>query len=192
MEYVVDLTVFGEMLESMGDLVEEDASDPGDMPLWGENAELGVVENTKQLRSITGISKVKVIDEEYKSVVSFKFKDLEALNKALNILMADTTGATHVFFDLNGGVLSRRHNAKTEMNSSFLPDDMNTDENSGAEVLQSMKYKISMQGPSLAKGEKIEGVDITNISKNKVLVETNFQTISENPEALNLMFNVDD
>ena len=187
MEYVVDMSAFGEMVESMGDAVGDEPSKLDDLIL-SDDEKLSVLENPDELESIKGISKVKVVEEAYKSVVSFKFKDIVSLNAAMNIIMPDTTGVIHTFFELDGQVLKRIHNPNTDMNSSLTNGMDSSEEESASELLRSMKYKIRVKGPEMSISGEADDVAITSISEKETLVETNFQILAEDPKALNIDF----
>jgi hypothetical protein len=82
MEYKVDMS---EMMEKMQALMGDAA---GEMPA---NENSGFTKAKENLLTIPGISGIKMSEDAKKGIysMSFKFKNIDALNKALNYLMMD-------------------------------------------------------------------------------------------------------
>ena len=141
----------------------------------------------KQHRPLKSRLIIQTRETSLRTVVSeFKFKNIEALNAALNVLMPDSTGVSHTFFSLNDQVLQRKHNHRSELGSSLADKD---DEGSG-EFLKSMKYKINVKGPRVTASGAGDEVEVTEVSKKEVHVATNFKVIAEDPDALNMRFSM--
>lgn len=186
MEYVVDLSEMGSLMESFGDMGE------------GGNKDLGVMEMSEQvesLKSIPGIRKVK-LDTKKKWIqrVSFSFKDIASLNSALNVLMSDSTNTQHEFFRWEGSTLVRTNNRHAhELGANMAK----SDENEGAEgedgamkmgdMLESMKYRYSFKfKQAIATSTCASGVNKESVSRKEVRLDTDFAVIGRDPEALDL------
>ena len=191
MAYTIDMTEMGEMLDSMSDMVGDDESKDDDSPdlgaLMDGDGDMKFLDGKEDLEKIPGISKVKVVEEEYKGTISFAFKNIEALNAALNVIQPDTTGEAHTFFTLEKGVLKRMHNTRSEMSSDL--GDSEEDEMS-AGFLKAMKYNIVVKSKVVNPIASDSEAAITQVSKKEVRVESNMKQVSEDPNTLNLTFDL--
>ncbi|HNU57266.1 MAG TPA: hypothetical protein PKN30_11810, partial [Flavobacteriales bacterium] len=136
MEYVVDMSQFGEMMkafESMGD-----GKDKGKKPDGLDKLDLK--DEMAALKSIPGIKKVKVKSkDEYVQRLSFAFADLTALNAALNVLLKDTTGQENTFFTWEGNTLVRKSNGHARNIGLGMGDDEEGSDSTGTgEILSTM------------------------------------------------------
>jgi len=191
MSYVVDMTEMGEMMDSFSDdmeaaggsVEETEAKDPfNDIPMSGL---------ADSLRTVPGISKVKYEqDGEYYYKITYAFKDLVALNKALNILMSEKEQTTdHVFFRREGNKLIRTHNESAEeLGNEFADGEEGGEE--AMEMLKMMKYEMSYKFK-----EELEDVQC-NISEGAVLndnnksyeLKTDFSVIDTKEGSLDITF----
>ncbi len=191
MEYVVDLSEMGGLMESFGEMGE------------GGSKDLGVMEMSEQvqtLKSIPGIRKVKLNNKKkWIQRVSFSFKDVAALNSALNVLMPDSTNAQHEFFRWDGATLVRTNNRHAHDLGASLAK---TDENEGADgeesamkmtdILASMKYKYSFKfADGIAANTAAEGVNKETVSRKAMRFDTDFSVIGRDPKALDLTIQLD-
>lgn len=192
MEYVIDLSELGEMMKSFSDMGGDDGAktDEG----------LGTMDMNEEvaaLKSIPGISKVKLdTKKEWVQRVKFSFKDVTALNAALNVLMPDSSGQPHTFFAWEGGTLVRTNNHHAyEIGAGMARGDA-MDEDDGEDggedldmsaMLASMKYKYSFkfQQP-LEKTSAAEGMLVEPEGTKEVALSTDFAVISRDPKALDL------
>ena len=194
MEYVIDMSTMKELMDSMegafgGDEGGEDgaANDDGEL-------DMDLTENVDALKGIPGISKVKVDDkEDWVRRISFKFKDLDALNQALNVLMPDSTGTPHTFFHWEGNTLVRTNNR----HALELGEEMGADENAEDEadmqgLLESMKYRYSFAFRNdITDVQVLDGVTRTDDGDRKVALATDWSVITDDPKALDLRISLD-
>ena len=193
MEYVIDMSVMKELMDSMeGDFGEE--GEDGKEGSGGEDLDMDLTENVDALKGISGISGVKVDDkEDWVRKIKFKFKDLDALNKALNVLMPDSTGTPHTFFRWEGNTLVRTNNR----HALELGEEMGADENAEDEadmkgLLESMKYRYSFAFRNdISDVAVANGVQRTDDGTRKVALATDWSVITEDPDALDLRISLD-
>lgn len=190
MQYVVDLSEMGSLMESFDAM--------GDANKDGKEEGMGAMDMSKQveaIKSIPGIRKVK-LDTKVKWVqkVSFTFKDVQALNSALNALMRDSTGIAHEFFRWEGSTLVRTNNAHAyELGAGMAKGDGSEDVDTEGEgldmstMLASMKYKYSFKfDRPIVACEPAAGVNKERPKANKILLDTDFSVISRDRNALDL------
>lgn len=183
MEYVVDLSAIGEMMEAFDDLGGDDPSEEG-----AGDDKLELVKDLDELSNIEGIKKVKVVDEDMISRISFAFDGIESLNKALNVIMPDSTGAEHTFFTMDGSVIKRHHNHRSELGNDMGEDD---GEVKSAEMLESMKYRVFVKGsPAVQLSGAGSEVAVTRKSKKEVELEADFKILGDDPEALDIQLDL--
>ena len=191
MEYVVDLSEMGSLMESFGEMGE------------GDNKKIGIMEMSEQvetLKSIPGIRKVKLNNKKkWIQRVSFSFKDIASLNSALNVLMPDSTGTQHEFFRWDGATLVRTNNRHAhDLGASMTK----TDEAQGEEgeesamkmsdILSSMKYKYSFKfAEGVVSNTAAEGVNKETVSRKALRFDTDFSVIGRDPKALDLTIQLD-
>jgi hypothetical protein len=182
MEYVVDMSALAEMMEAFEDMGSgEDGGESTD-------DKLELVKDLDELESLDGISKVHLTDEKLVSRVSFRFDGIESLNKALNVLMPDSTGAEHTFFTMDGHTIKRIHNNRSELGNDMADKDEEVD---STEMLRSMKYRIFVKGsPAVQVSGYGDEVAVTRESKKQVTMEADFKMLDENPSALNVQFDL--
>lgn len=175
MEYVVDMSPMAEIMKGFGD----GKSEPMDS---GSKAKL------EQLRAMEGVKKVKLKREKegYVERISFTFTDLAALNRALNVLMPDSTGVQQTFFTWEGNTLVRANNRFAEGlgNEMVGTDSTSTDI---AEVLKSMHYKYNFKfARNIVDADLAEGVLREAPGAREMKVHTDWSVIMKDPKALDL------
>lgn len=187
MTYVVDMSELGSMMESFSESGEAGSgmADVGAMDMSRE---------VEALKVIPGVGKVK-LDGRKKWVqrISFDFKDVDALNAALNELMRDSSGVRQEFFRWEGTTLVRTNNRHAyELGAGLArgQDDGEEDEEEEAldmsMMLESMKYKYSFKFASdIVQVEPAPGVNRQQKGRELVL-DTDFAVIGADPNALDL------
>lgn len=196
MSYVVDMSEMGALLESFGDgKKSKEEEDPmGNMDLSG---------HADGLKNLVGVSKVKV-DKSKKWVqrISFAFKDIDALNRALAQLMPDSSGVAHEYFHWEDGTLVRTNN-RHQFNLTSTIANTDTDEDEASEdgeeeeqfdmatLLSSMKYNYSFKFQ-----ENVGTVEAGTLVQEKpgskeVRLSTDWGVISKDPKALDLRIALD-
>ncbi len=190
MEYVVDMSELGEMMSTLGEMSEE-SGDGGGMEDMGT---MDMSEEVEALKQIPGIKKVKLNSkQEWVQRLSFSFKDLDALNAALNALMPDSTGTAYTFFTREGNTLVRKNNGHAYELGAGMAKDKDADgvnDEDGmdlAAMLESMKYRYSFTfAQDIADIRVADGVSKENTSSREVRMETDFGVIGKDPKALDL------
>jgi hypothetical protein len=212
MEYVVDMRELGELMASFG-------GGEGDSKKKGGKDDMGNFDMSAQvaaLKALPGISKVK-LDGKKKWVqrLSFSFKDVTSLNRALNELMKDSSNTRHEFFRWEGNTLVRTNNDHARMIGASMgggggaevlddPDAEETEvveaaegEDDGEEVegegfdtamfLEGMKYKYSFKfAEAVGEVGRADGMVQEKPSARELRMNTDFGYISREPAALDL------
>lgn len=104
MEFVIDMSELKTMMEALDD----GKGGKGGPDLDGGSMEMK--DELDGLKAVPGISKVKHSNKDWVQKVSFRFKDIDALNGALNVLMPDSSGVQQRFFHWEGSTLVRTNN----------------------------------------------------------------------------------
>ncbi len=182
MEYVVDMSAVAELmkgLEGLGDGKAKDA--PSDA--------MDLVQDGAALKAIPGIRKVKIKKEKdgYVQRLRFAFKDLVALNAALNVLMPDSSGRPTEFFRWEGNTLVRTNNRHAiELGSDLAEEDADSTGNALA-ILESMQYKYSFTfARPVADAAVQEGMEKEAPNAKELRFGTNWSMITQRPEVLDL------
>jgi hypothetical protein len=190
MEYVVDLSELGELMKSFKDLeADKDKSDDG-------MGQLDLVDDLDRLKGLPGISKVKLNKKEWVQRISFSFKDINALNAALNQLLPDSTGQAHTFFAWDGNTLVRTNNQHArEVGAGMSEKEPGEEGEEGMDMsamLGTMKYKYSFTfAQPVANTEAAEGMTRENPKPKVVKLSTDWGAISKDPAALDLRIALD-
>lgn len=183
MEYVVDLGALGELMKSMKEMGDKDAKKDGGMD------ELDLADEVDKLKSVPGIKKVKMKQEKdgFVQRISFSFKDIDALNGALNVLMPDSTGKKENFFRWEGNTLVRTNNRHAEELGGDMSDKEDNDSLDMTGMLRSMQYKYSFAFADEVTGtDVVEGMTKESPSAKKVALSTDWSVIMKDPRALDL------
>ncbi len=187
LEYVIDMSDFAEIMKAMEGASESMGEDEG-------LGEMDLKEEALLLKGIPGISKVKTKTEQdgFVQRLSFKFKDLNALNQALSVLQKDSASTPHSFYAWDGSTLVRTGNGfASEVGSDLAVDEDSTDAVDPSSILKSMHYKFSFTFPT-AVGEVAiaEGVVREDPSPKQLKLDTDWSVIMNDPKALDLRINV--
>jgi len=192
MEYVVDLSEMGVLMESFSEMGEGSKDDKGQ----GMGAmEMGP--QVEALKSVPGISKVKLnTKKKWVQRISFSFKNVTALNAALNELMRDSSGTKYEFFRWEGETLVRTNNKHAyELGAGMAKGEVDPDAEEGEEgmdmsaILETMKYKYSFKfARDIVTTSSAEGVAKQAVGSKAVQLETDFAVIGRDPMALDLRF----
>lgn len=193
MEYVVDMSELGELISAFDAI---DSTGEGATP--GQLNTLDMDEEVKALKAINGIKKVKLVKKErWVQRLQFGFKDIEALNAALNVLMPDSSGVPHEFFRWEGNTLVRTNNRHAyELGAGMSEMDAGEQEE-GEEldpdpILETMKYRYSFKfANDIAEATTVEGVERENVSGREVKFDTDWRVIANNRQALDLSIRLD-
>jgi hypothetical protein len=182
MEYVVDMSGMKNMADMLGDKKAKKSSgkEEGDGPITGSDAKIA------SLKKLEGIKKVKLKSEQdgFVQRISFDFKNVDALNQALNVLMPDSTGAQQTFFRWDGTTLVRTNNQY----ATGLGKEMGGQDTTGVtEVLKSMHYKYSFKFAKDVQDVKLaDGVSKEAPNTKKLELATDWSVIMKDPKALDL------
>jgi hypothetical protein len=181
MEYVVDLSAFADMMKSMEGLSDTKDKDDG-------MGEMDMKDEADKLKKVAGISKVKVKEAEdgFIQRISFRFADVDALNRALNVLLPDSSGTRHGFFAWEGNTLVRTNNLHAaEMGSGLTPDEGDTLDMSG--MLKSMQYKYSFTfDKAIGEVGIAPGIIREDPTPKQMKLSTDWTVIMADPKALDL------
>jgi hypothetical protein len=179
MEYIVDLSEMADLMKGL----------PGGSEGKDDGATgMDLKDNLTKLKALPGIRKVKLKKEKdgFVQRLSFRFTDVTALNRALNTLMPDSTGAAHDFFRWEGDVLVRTNNH----HARELGGDMGGEPGDSTDMtmmLQSMHYKYSFKfARDIADTRVAEGVTKEPDGSNRVKLSTDWSVITKDPQALDL------
>lgn len=193
MEYVVDMSSMAglkDVFDKSGDLEKErkkDKSKDKDGPMA-----TGFDERAKQLKMLDGIKRVKQKNEKdgFIQRISFAFADLDALNRALNVLMPDSAGTQQTFFRWEGNTLVRTNNQYAKELGGDMAGDSDSTDLSG--ILASMKYKYSFKFAEKMTDVKLaDGVAKESPSAKKLELATDWSVIMKDPAALDLRITLD-
>ncbi len=188
MEYVVDMSD----MKGMADMFSEKGDKKSgkqkndDSPITGAEAKIA------SLKKVEGIRKVKLKNEQdgFVQRISFAFKDVDALNRALNVLMPDSTGAQQAFFRWEGNTLVRTNNLYAENMGKEMgggKDTTGADTTGTAEVLKAMHYKYSFKFAKDVQDTKLaDGVTKESPNARKLELATDWSVIMKDPKALDL------
>ena len=183
MEYKMDM---GKMMEQMGQLMDMSQMEGGN-PL-GKSASFKEVEG--QLKNIAGISKVKTVEDNKKYIysISFKFKNLAAMNEAMNLIMLKKTKDDPEFFTFVRKEGNRYYYQNSQ--SSGAMQDISgmfggeMDSEYAVSSLESFKYNVTMNFPAEVDavysglvGEESVGVDAKTLK-----ITTNLKEMTERGE----------
>lgn len=192
MEYVVDLSEMGSLMEGFSEM--------GD---GGKDQGMGAMEMGPQvdaLKALPGISKVKLNSKKkWVQRISFSFKDVTALNAALNELMRDSSGTKHEFFRWEGNTLVRTNNRHAyELGSGMAKGEGATEPGEGDEgldmtaMLETMKYKYSFKFKRpISSSSVADGVAKVQVGSKELQLDTDFAVIGRNPQAMDFRIDID-
>lgn len=183
MEYVVDMSALADMMKSM-DLGGKNEKDEPDA--------MGLRQQAGMLKDVAGLKHVRMKEQKdgYVQRVSFAFQDIAALNRALNILMPDSTGVQQEFFRWDGNSLVRTNNGYMRGVGGEIGGDGDSLNLEG--MLTSMKYKYSFKfADAVGDARLAEGMEQERPSRKKLELATDWSVISKDPKALDLRITLD-
>lgn len=191
MRYVVDISELGGLME--GFAAQEGVGKDQDQGMGMMDMETRL----EVLRKLPGISKVK-LDTKRKWVqeLNFSFKDVAALNGALNELLRDSSGVHHEFFRWEGDTLVRTNNRHARelgagmANGDGDGEEAGSDEEDGMDMsgmLEAMKYKYSFKfARTIVSSNISEGMKKQQAGAKELGLDTDFATIARDGDALDL------
>lgn len=178
MEYVVDMSELAKMLDGMKGMM--DGKEEG-------GSTMDMEEEAGKLKALEGIARVKCKEEKkgYVQRLSFRFQDVTALNRALNVLMPDSSRGPQDFFRWEGNTLVRTNNGFAAGIGAGTGGDSDTANAEG--VLKSMKYKYSFKfAQAVQEAGVAPGMAKESPAVNKLALATDFSAIAKDPAALDL------
>ena len=181
MKYVVDMSDLKPLLEMAGDEVED--------PFADQDMDFGAM--AEKVADIEGIKKVTAIEDEENLTfgVEFKFKNVDALNRALNALILDRgeNDPQHEFIRKEGNTYTRTHKMGEDFDPSSMFGDDSEEGQMAMGMLESMEYHINMNFKRSVETVYSEAESEFNDDRRRELeVEVSFKDLIENPELLNL------
>lgn len=198
MEYVMDTSSLQDLFDSLGSMGEDGdgtiAKKKQGKESSGDNGPMaGSMEGAvAELKELPGIRKVKLKTEKdgYVERISFAFANVEALNRALSVLMPDSTSAPQEFFRWEGNTLVRTNNRYARE----IGKDVSTGEDTTGvqEMLSGMKYKMSFVFANGIGGvQAAQGMGKEQPKAKELELSTDFARIMEDPGALDLRITLD-
>lgn len=193
MEYVMDMSAMQDLFNSFNTQDGEGTAGKKD----GKKADAGGVtggmdEQVARLKQVAGIKKVKLKKEKdgYVERVSFAFADVDALNRALNVLMPDSADTRQEFFRWEGNTLVRMNNRYA---AAIGKDLSSGDDTTGvADMLGSMKYKFSFTFASpVGRVQAGPGMAREQPRPKQLELATDFSEIMKDPAVLDLRIALD-
>jgi len=176
---VVDMSEMAEMLKGLPGAKDSKEDGTGNMDMGGKLAEL---------KALPGIKKVKLKKEKdgFIQRMSFRFADVVALNRALNVLMPDSSRGPNDFFRWEGSTLVRTTNNRMKGITGGMgggTDD--TTDVSG--ILRMMHYKFDMRfAEDLGEVQVAEGVIKESEGAKRIKLSTDWSVIDNDSTALDL------
>lgn len=174
MQYTIDMSEMSSLLEMAQE--EQDFSDSA----------IPFSEIQPRLESISGVSNIKVDEdkESYVFTISFDFRSISVLNKALSAMLNQGQGEQE-YFRKEGKVLTRTHLLSDSFDTNELLDDEET-ASYAMNFLSSMSYKMKFQFKKPVQAVySAADIAITGKKDKEVWIETDFKQLTENGEMLN-------
>lgn len=184
MEYVVDISEMMNLFKGLEGLAGKEGKDKD-----GSDDDADLTQHVDELKKIPGIKGVKVKKEEdgARQRLRFKFKDLAALNRAMNQLMPDSTGVPTEFFRWDGSTLVRANNLHAQDIGQEMGSGNEPDSSDATMILQSMKYRYSFTfADAIGSVEKADAVAQELPTPKQVKLDTDWSVIMSDPKALDL------
>lgn len=182
MEYVVDLSEMADLMKGLpGGKNNAKNTDEG-------TGAMDLSDNLAKLKSLPGISRVKLKKEKdgFVQRLSFKFKDLASLNGALNQLMPDSANAAQEFFRWDGSTLVRTNNKHArELGGDMGGETGDSTDMTG--ILQTMHYNYSFKfAKEIGAMQVAEGMTKEPKGTKAIKLSTDWSVITKDPTALDL------
>ena len=177
LEYIIDMSEMYEMMAAFSDSTEE-----MDMSGFDESMR----ETLPGLKNLSGISNIELTGNPTKFIagVKFDFNNFDALNKAMAILFMNEEKSEDKtkYVEIKGKNFTRFGLTSKEFNKEALLGSEELDEETMKTLLESMKYKISVEFEKPVK--KVTSMAVLTQEKNSVLIETNLSEIFNNSDYL--------
>lgn len=192
MKYVIDMSETADLMNSFKS-DEDDEESAGNEDL--DEAVESLKETAEKLKSISGITKIENTADNEKLIytLSFDFKDIDALNKALNEVIKDSSSAEfHEFFTMKGKNLVRNSKMGDQMKGIAGEEDEEMDETAkemANMMLESMKYNITFNFENGVKSVKTKST-IGELAEDKktYTMKANFKQLSEGKNLMDASF----
>jgi len=173
MEYIIDMSEMYEMMASFSDSADA---------METNSIDASIQEALPDLKNLDGISNIELTGDlsRYIAAIRFDFKNAEALNKAMAMLFegSDNVTGTEKYVEIKGKTFTRFGETSKEFNKEDILGSQGLDSETMKSMLESMKYKISVEFDKKIKNVKTLGA-ITREEKS-VTVETNFSDLFDN------------
>lgn len=191
MNYTIDFTEFAAIMEQLNE-----SGEMGDVQ--GENEDpmndlkSGFKEKLDLLDGIDGISNVKINQgtDKYVYALSYDFKDVDALNKALNKLINQEGAEEHVFFKSKGKTLVRE-SILGDFGKELIGSENDADA-AGMEMaemmLSELKYNLKFTFEKGLKSVRTDASGVLTEDKKQYSLDMTFKDMIERPEAMNITF----
>lgn len=159
MLYKIDMGKMVEQMQGMMDMSQMEGGNP-----LGKSVNFGEIAG--KLKGIKGISGVKTTEDKKKYIytIAFKFKNMDALNEAMNSLMMNKKKGEadyFTFFKKDGSKIEYNNTQATgvmrDINAMFGAGDEEMMENMGS-ALESVQHVLTIKGPSEI-GAVYSGID---------------------------------
>jgi len=177
LEYIIDMSEMYEMMAAFSDSTEE-----MDMSGFDESMR----ETLPGLKNLSGISNIELTGNPTKFIagVKFDFNNSDALNKAMAILFMNEEKSEDKtkYVEIKGKNFTRFGLTSKEFNKEALLGSEELDQETMKTLLESMKYKISVEFEKPVK--KVTSMAVLTQEKNSVLLETNLSEIFNNSDYL--------
>jgi len=177
LEYIIDMSEMYEMMAAFSDSTEE-----MDMSSFDESMQ-GALPG---LNAINGISNIELTGTPSKFIsgVKFDFNNSDALNKAMAVLFMneENTSDDAKYVEIKGKNFTRFGLTSKDFNKEALLGAEEMDEETMKTMLESLKYKVSVEFEKPVK--KVTSIAVFIQEKNSVSIETNFSEIFDNADYL--------
>lgn len=178
MEYVVDLSEMADLMKGL----------PGGKGKDDGIGKMDMFDDVERIKQVPGVKKVKLKKEKEGFIqrLSFQFKDLAALNGALNVLMPDSASGPCEFFKWEGNTLVRSNNRHNkDMSKGMGGETGDTTDATG--MLKMMKYKFDLRfADELADVRVADGVAKEADGAKRMRLSTDWSVIDKDSTALDL------
>jgi hypothetical protein len=180
MEYLVDMSELYSMMQAFSDSASNEEM----------NLDQSFADMKPSLEAVEGISNVMLTGDtdNYIFGIKYQFRNVEALNEALGLLMNAEGGNSEKFVDYTKKTFTRYHKTSDEFSPEALlgEDNEGMDESMVEGMLEGMKYKIFVTMPGKVKSVSTNAEYVTEGS-NEVRVEANFSQMVKDTELLKMV-----
>ncbi|MFN0203027.1 MAG: hypothetical protein ACKVTZ_15995 [Bacteroidia bacterium] len=143
MEYVIDAT---ELMSNFGELMANGTGQEngGGNPL---GKDFSTQAKAELLKKVAGVSKVKFEEDPKKGLfkLSFKFKNIKALNDAMHQIIAKGEGTPYTYFEQNGNTFKCNYGKGFGVDMASLTGDDSDEMGEYAEKMnEGIRYKVNL------------------------------------------------